>query len=57
MTAGWCSRTVRAVVFAAVCVLLAALGHVMMSGSQVARVGAGRRPDRDRCCGLVPGGP
>ncbi|MDX2938691.1 hypothetical protein [Streptomyces ipomoeae] len=35
MTAGWCSRTVRAVVFAAVCVLLAALGHVMMSGSHV----------------------
>ncbi|MET9913138.1 hypothetical protein ABZZ74_41315 [Streptomyces sp. NPDC006476] len=36
MTAGWCSRTVRAAVFAAVCVVLAALGHVMMSGSQVA---------------------
>jgi hypothetical protein len=35
MTAGWCSRTVRAAVFAAVCVLLAALGHVMMSGSAV----------------------
>ncbi|MER5754259.1 hypothetical protein [Streptomyces sp. NPDC002088] len=35
MTAGWCSRTVRAAVFAAVCVLLAALGHVMMSGSYV----------------------
>ncbi|KKD06814.1 hypothetical protein [Streptomyces sp. WM6386] len=35
MTAGWCSRTVRAAVFAAVCVLLAALGHVMMSGSDV----------------------
>ncbi|MFF4401354.1 hypothetical protein [Streptomyces sp. NPDC001480] len=35
MTAGWCSRTVRAVVFAAVCVVLAALGHVMMSGSRV----------------------
>ncbi|WP_030663693.1 hypothetical protein [Streptomyces cellulosae] len=35
MTAGWCSRTVRAAVFAAVCVLLAALGHVLMSGSQV----------------------
>src|SRR5918996_305874 len=35
MTAGWCSRTVRAAVFAAVCVLLAALGHVMMSGSHV----------------------
>ncbi|BDH12762.1 hypothetical protein [Streptomyces hygroscopicus] len=35
MTAGWCSRTVRAAVFAAVCVLLAALGHVMMSGSRV----------------------
>ncbi|NGO12665.1 hypothetical protein G5C60_34910 [Streptomyces sp. HC44] len=35
MTAGWCSRTVRAAVFAAVCVLLAALAHVMMSGSTV----------------------
>ena len=35
MTAGWCSRTVRAAVFAAVCVLLAALGHVLMSGTHV----------------------
>jgi hypothetical protein len=35
MTAGWCSRTIRAAVFAAVCVLLAALGHVMMSGREV----------------------
>ncbi|MEU6539764.1 hypothetical protein [Streptomyces sp. NPDC047000] len=35
MTAGWLSRTVRAAVFAAVCVLLAALGHVMMSGAAV----------------------
>ncbi|WSQ13670.1 hypothetical protein OG604_41345 [Streptomyces sp. NBC_01231] len=35
MTAGWCSRTLRAAVFAAVCVLLAALGHVVMSGSHV----------------------
>lgn len=35
MTAGWCARAVRAAVFAAVCVLLAALGHVMMSGSHV----------------------
>ncbi|MFE9444031.1 hypothetical protein ACFYO2_34775 [Streptomyces sp. NPDC006602] len=35
MTAGWGSRTVRAAVFAAVCVLLAALGHVMMSGRHV----------------------
>ncbi|MEU9291715.1 hypothetical protein AB0D57_45670 [Streptomyces sp. NPDC048275] len=35
MTAGWCSRTVRAAVFAVVCVLLAALGHVMMSGGVV----------------------
>ncbi|HLL37790.1 MAG TPA: hypothetical protein VK545_28705 [Streptomyces sp.] len=32
MTAGWGARTVRAAVFAAVCVLLAALGHVLMSG-------------------------
>ncbi|MFD4507667.1 hypothetical protein [Streptomyces sp. NPDC058457] len=35
MTAGWCVRTVRSAVFAAVCVLLAALGHVMMSGNRV----------------------
>ncbi|MFE6619084.1 hypothetical protein [Streptomyces sp. NPDC057740] len=35
MTAGWCSRTLRAAVFAAVCVLLTALGHVMMSGTAV----------------------
>ncbi|MEU8589468.1 hypothetical protein AB0C59_21070 [Streptomyces sp. NPDC048664] len=35
MTAGWCARTSRAAVFAALCVLLAALGHVLMSGSDV----------------------
>ncbi|MGQ4406134.1 hypothetical protein ACN6K4_000748 [Streptomyces hayashii] len=35
MTAGRGARTVRAAVFAAVCVLLAALGHVLMSGSTV----------------------
>ncbi|AQS65921.1 hypothetical protein [Streptomyces pactum] len=35
MTAGWCSRTLRAAVFAAVCVLLAALGHILMSGTAV----------------------
>ncbi|MGQ4384777.1 hypothetical protein [Streptomyces sp. SAS_270] len=35
MTVGWGARTVRAAVFAAVCVLLAALGHVLMSGSTV----------------------
>ncbi|MEU1160555.1 hypothetical protein ABZ372_07025, partial [Streptomyces sp. NPDC005921] len=35
MTAGWCARTVRSAVFAAVCVLLAAVGHVLMSGSPV----------------------
>ncbi|MFD3733063.1 hypothetical protein [Streptomyces sp. NPDC058632] len=35
MTSGWCSRTVRAAVFAAVCVLLAALGHVLMSKTAV----------------------
>ncbi|AVV45879.1 hypothetical protein PYK79_48250 [Streptomyces sp. ID05-04B] len=35
MTAGWGVRTVRVAVFAAVCVLLAALGHVLMSGSAV----------------------
>jgi hypothetical protein len=35
MTAGWGARTTRAAVFAAVCVLLAALGHVLMSGSTV----------------------
>ncbi|WP_328455224.1 hypothetical protein OG780_35840 [Streptomyces sp. NBC_00386] len=36
MTAGWCTRMLRAVMFAAVCVVLAGLGHVMMSGSPVA---------------------
>ncbi|MFH9008103.1 hypothetical protein ACH4E5_33295 [Streptomyces afghaniensis] len=35
MTAGRCARTIRAAVFAAVCVVLAALGHVMMSGDHV----------------------
>ncbi|MFI1564998.1 hypothetical protein ACH4ZX_18430 [Streptomyces sp. NPDC020490] len=35
MTAGWWSRSIRAAVFAAVCVLLASLGHVMMSGHHV----------------------
>ncbi|KUO11571.1 hypothetical protein [Streptomyces sp. DSM 15324] len=35
MTAGWCTRTLRAAMFAAVCVLLAALGHVLMSGDHV----------------------
>ncbi|MFJ5309864.1 hypothetical protein [Streptomyces sp. NPDC088350] len=35
MTAGWCARTVRSAVFAAVCVVLAALGHVLMSGRHV----------------------
>ncbi|MFF9773278.1 hypothetical protein ACF1HJ_06330 [Streptomyces sp. NPDC013978] len=35
MTAGGCSRTLRAAVFAAVCVLLTSLGHVMMSGTPV----------------------
>ncbi|MEU2981800.1 hypothetical protein ABZ678_33990 [Streptomyces hirsutus] len=35
MGAGWCLRTTRVAVFAAVCVLLAALGHVMMSGASV----------------------
>ncbi|MEJ8640095.1 MULTISPECIES: hypothetical protein [Streptomyces] len=35
MTAGWCSRTLRAVVFAAICVLLAALGHVVITGIAV----------------------
>ncbi|MEV6479724.1 hypothetical protein [Streptomyces sp. NPDC051576] len=35
MTAGWGSRAVRAALFAAVCVLLAALGHVMSSGGDV----------------------
>ncbi|MGI5429278.1 hypothetical protein [Streptomyces sp. CA-179760] len=35
MTAGWCSRTIRAAVFAAVCVLLATLGHVLMSDTEV----------------------
>ncbi|MEU3853581.1 hypothetical protein [Streptomyces sp. NPDC029554] len=35
MTAGWGVRATRAAVFAAVCVVLAALGHVMMSGDHV----------------------
>ncbi|MEU4980247.1 hypothetical protein [Streptomyces sp. NPDC021969] len=35
MSAGWCLRTTRAAVFAAVCVLLAALGHVTMSDASV----------------------
>ncbi|WP_215448209.1 hypothetical protein [Streptomyces sp. ATCC 21386] len=35
MTAGWAARTTRAAMFAAVCVLLAALGHVLMSGAHV----------------------
>ncbi|MFE9110521.1 hypothetical protein ACFYN9_12935 [Streptomyces collinus] len=35
MTAGWCCRAIRAAVFAAVCVLLAALGHGMVSGCAV----------------------
>ncbi|WP_371573541.1 hypothetical protein [Streptomyces sp. NBC_01314] len=35
MTAGWCARAIRAAVFAAVCVLLAALGHVLMSDTTV----------------------
>ncbi|WP_338681045.1 hypothetical protein QD712_00380 [Streptomyces acidiscabies] len=33
MTAGWCARTGRAAMFAAVCVVLAALGHVLMAGA------------------------
>lgn len=35
MTAGWGVRTIRAAMFASVCVLLAALGHVLMSGQTV----------------------
>ncbi|MFI9153604.1 hypothetical protein [Streptomyces sp. NPDC053367] len=35
MTAGRCARTLRSAVFAAVCVLLAALGHALMSGAGV----------------------
>ncbi|MGC0379229.1 hypothetical protein [Streptomyces sp. SAI-229] len=35
MTAGWVARTGRAAVFAGVCVVLAALGHVMMSGDHL----------------------
>ncbi|MER5430589.1 hypothetical protein [Streptomyces sp. NPDC002588] len=35
MTVGWCARTLRAAMFAAVCVLLAALGHILMSGDTV----------------------
>jgi hypothetical protein len=37
MTTGWGARTIRAAVFAAVCVLLAALGHTLMSGAAVPR--------------------
>ncbi|MGX1267293.1 hypothetical protein [Streptomyces phaeoluteigriseus] len=36
MTVGWCARTIRSAMFAGLCVLLAALGHVLMSGSTVA---------------------
>ncbi|MFJ6894099.1 hypothetical protein [Streptomyces hokutonensis] len=35
MRPGWCSRAMRAAVFAAVCVVLASLAHVMMSGNHV----------------------
>ncbi|WP_406055313.1 hypothetical protein OG462_06410 [Streptomyces sp. NBC_01077] len=35
MTPGRCSRGVRAATFAAVCVLLAATGHILMSGQAV----------------------
>jgi hypothetical protein len=35
MTGNGCSRTLRAAVFAAVCVLLSATGHVLMSGASV----------------------
>ncbi|MFD0372452.1 hypothetical protein [Streptomyces sp. NPDC127114] len=35
MTAGRCSRGMRAATFAAVCVLLAATGHILMSGRPV----------------------
>ncbi|MEV6397672.1 hypothetical protein AB0M39_23360 [Streptomyces sp. NPDC051907] len=35
MTPGRCCRAVRAAVFAAVCVLLGSLGHVLMSGAPV----------------------
>ncbi|MEW2299237.1 hypothetical protein AB0958_04500 [Streptomyces sp. NPDC006655] len=35
MAAGWCTRSVRAALFAAVCVLLSALAHTMMSGTPV----------------------
>ncbi|GAA2410563.1 hypothetical protein GCM10010420_44110 [Streptomyces glaucosporus] len=37
MTVGGCSRALRAAVFAAVCVLLAAVGHTAASGSAVPR--------------------
>ncbi|MFE3554170.1 hypothetical protein ACFXKW_04760 [Streptomyces sp. NPDC059193] len=35
MTPGHCLRAVRAAMFAAVCVLLAAVGHILMSGTGV----------------------
>ncbi|MDT0485629.1 hypothetical protein [Streptomyces doebereineriae] len=48
MAAGWYTRTVRAAVFAAVCVLLSALAHTMMSGALV--------PWWALCAGLVAAG-
>ncbi|MEU5092674.1 hypothetical protein [Streptomyces sp. NPDC021356] len=35
MTAGRCARTVRTGVFAAICVTLPTLGHVVMSGIKI----------------------
>ncbi|MEU7314239.1 hypothetical protein [Streptomyces sp. NPDC007083] len=35
MTVGWCARAIRAGVFAALCAAVAALGHVLMSGTDV----------------------
>ncbi|MGW6455384.1 hypothetical protein ACWF94_05550 [Streptomyces sp. NPDC055078] len=41
MTGNRCSRALRAAVFAAVCVLLAVIGHVLMSGTSVSWWGVG----------------
>ncbi|MFF4180000.1 hypothetical protein [Streptomyces sp. NPDC001750] len=39
MTTGRCCRALRAAIFAATCVLLAATGHILMSGSPIAGPG------------------
>ncbi|MEU7317744.1 hypothetical protein [Streptomyces sp. NPDC007083] len=64
MTVGWCSKALRAGIFSSLCVLVAALGHVLMSGSDVpawalgsglavTSAGAWRLADRERGLRLV----